>query len=98
MTGRLDSFIDELQKIADQSAELRKREALQFAGMGATAGPIVGGLANLIMHGKPMPKDIPLHRWVPASMMTGAVYGGVIPILRHAIHRHNVRQMADRRQ
>jgi len=88
----LQGFDDELTKIA-KLTRLQKREAVQYAALGATLGPAVGSLAHIIMHGHPKPPDIPAKRWVPASMLTGAIYGGIIPILRHHIHLKNLKSM-----
>lgn len=88
--GKLHSFVDELSKIAAES-KLDRKEALQYAALGAASGPAVGALTNTIMHGKPMAKGIPFSRWLPASMLSGAVFGGGIPVIRHQIHEHNVK-------
>jgi hypothetical protein len=81
-----------LEKIADE--DLRRREALQFAGLGAAVGPGVGAVSNLIQHGHLAPQQVSLKRWIPASMLSGAIFGGVVPTLRHAIHRHNISERA----
>lgn len=78
------AFADELEKISVQlNREERHRQALQFTGLGALAGPVIGGVGNLIQHGKFGPTSgTPLKKWIPATMVTGALISGAMPALR----------------
>ena len=90
MNEWLPSFADEFVKIAVLSGEDEKRQALQFAGLGGVAAPLISGAKNLISYGKVSPFG-KLKRWLPAQIAGGALTGGALPTIRHALERKNVR-------
>jgi len=91
MKDWFSSFSDELEKIARLTQSDERRQALQFAGLGAAAAPVVTGAKNLIAHGKISPFGAKLYRrWLPAQLVGGALAGGALPAIRHALERTNV--------
>lgn len=76
--------------------EEKRRQALQFAGIGAASVPLVAAAKDLIMFGKVSPRA-PLRRWVPAQMVGGALVGGVVPALQHALARSTIEKAKERR-
>jgi len=93
----LHSFIDELEKIAVQlTSDEKKRQALQFAGLGAVTVPAMSALSSKMMTGKWKPPSVSWKRWLPASVATGLFWGGGIPALQHQIARANIRKAEDR--
>jgi hypothetical protein len=83
---------EQVKALIEEGPPLDPKELVQYSALGATVGPVVGGLANLIQRGQFLPKDVPVKRFIPGSALTGAVYGGLIPVARYAIHRHNLQQ------
>lgn len=85
--ANMKSFIDEMEKIAIKlSPQEERRRDLYFTGLGAASGPVLGGIVNLIQHGKLRPATgIPLKRWVPSTMVHGALLSGALPIARKTI-------------
>ena len=100
MLDWLPSFCDELDKLAAEELTpgARAKQYLQFGGLGATMGPVMGGLGNIIQRGKLTPPGVGLKRWVPAQMATGALIGGALPVLRDILSRSNVEEVKQQRQ
>jgi hypothetical protein len=95
----VDSFIDELQKIAKEvelSPEEKRRQALQFAALGTATVPAMGALSSKMMTGKWMPKGVSPRRWLPAAAATGLFWGGALPTMQHMIARKNIRSAGNR--
>jgi hypothetical protein len=90
MKDWIPSFSDELEKIARLTKADERRQALQFAGLGAAAAPVVSGITNLLSYGRISPWG-KVGRWLPAQVVGGALAGGALPAVRHAVERQNVR-------
>jgi len=82
-------FINEMEKIASRlDKDQRRRQAIALLALGTLAGPTVGGISNLIQHGRIVPVGSSLRRWLPASLMSGALFSGALPAIRRALeHR-----------
>lgn len=86
------AFVVELSKLAggeglelaDDAARQRK-QTLAYTALGALSGPVIGGVSNLIQHGHPWPRDVSVRRWLPAAMATGALSGGLMPVVRRRV-------------
>lgn len=79
------SFIDELQKLATAlTNEEQRDQVLQFAGLGATAAPVVQATKNLITHGKVSPFSSK-SRFLASNLVGGALSGGAVPVIQHAL-------------
>jgi hypothetical protein len=97
----LSSFLEELTKLSAQTElppESRRKQYLQFGALGATMGPVMGGMSNLIQRGTLTPYQVPLKRWLPAQMTTGALVGGALPVLRDILSRSNIENVRHRHQ
>ncbi len=91
MQDWVPAFSDELEKISRLTKGDERRQALQFAGLGAATAPVVSGIKNLIAHGKISPFGASVaKRWLPAQVIGGALAGGALPAIRHALERTNV--------
>jgi hypothetical protein len=93
------SFLDEMGKVAAATLNKseKRRQVLQFGALGALSGPVVGSAVNMIQKGSPVPtgaKSIP--RWLLGSMLSGAVFGGAVPVIRHSLER-NIQREANAR-
>lgn len=93
----IPSFTDELEKISRLTDEEERRQALQFAGLGAIATPVISGVTNLITHGKVSPWGS-FRRWLPAQMVAGTLAGGALPTMRHMLERSNLRSSQARQE
>jgi hypothetical protein len=95
MRDWLPSFVEELTKLSteDLPADARAKQYLQFGALGAGAGPIMGGLGNLIARGKFITPGVSPKRWLASQMVTGSMIGGALPVLRDILHRGNVEQV-----
>lgn len=90
--------LKELVKLAKlMNQEEERRQAAQFAGLGTVAVPAVSAARGLIEHGKPLPSGSKPGRWLAGQAITGAVLGGALPQIRHALERKNLRGARDRR-
>jgi len=97
MKLEMQAFFDELEKIALKLSPDEERQQLgQFAGLGAATMPVIGGLSNMVQKGHPT-GGVPLKRWLPAQVLTGALLGGAMPAVRHAMERKNVDNAKARR-
>ena len=87
----VDSFIDELQKIAavELSPEEKVRQSLQFAALGGVTMPAVQGLRSRMLS-KSWTGGARPGRWLPAQAVTGMLVGGALPTARHMIARSNI--------
>lgn len=95
--GIYSACVDELSKIAVKLSPSEERgQLLRFGAMGAGAVPLISGLANTMQHGRPWAHGTNLKRWLPAQMLTGALFGGVLPTARHRIERSMQTQAKDR--
>jgi hypothetical protein len=94
-----DALFDELEKIAIRlNDEERRRQAGQFAALGAVTAPAVAGAKNLAIYGKVAPWRVAgakglmgaggKGRWLAGTMAAGAVAGGVMPSIRHGMERN----------
>ena len=90
--GDLLRFVDNL----GLSPEEERSQAGQFAGLGAAAMPLIAGASNLIQKGN-IGGGVPMKRWLPAQILTGAAFGGALPAVRHALERKNLDQAQSRR-
>lgn len=93
-SGQVNSFKNSrprgLEKLGVRlTDEERRRQALQFAGIGAVSMPAVQAIKDLITHGKVSP-SVPLKRWLPAQIVGGAFVGGALPAIQHALARSNL--------
>ena len=93
----VSSFADELEKISKLTNDEERHQALQFAGLGAVATPVISGLANYITHGKVSPWG-KFRRWLPAQMIAGTLAGGALPTIRHMLERSNLRSSRARQE
>jgi hypothetical protein len=92
----LPYFFGELEKLGVVlNTEERRRQALQFAGLGAAAAPAVSGIKNLVAHGKISPWATKA-RWLPAQIIGGALAGGALPAIQHALARTNIESAKSR--
>jgi len=73
----------------------KRRQALQFAALGAGVTPVFSGLTNLISHGKVSPWA-PLKRWIPAQVAAGALAGGALPAIQHMLAQSNIEKAKSR--
>jgi hypothetical protein len=97
----LSSFLEELTKLSAQTEltpEARAKEYLQYGALGSASGLAVGGLSNLIQRGAISPYKVPVKRWIPAQMVSGAVFGAGVPILRNLLHQGNIEDVTQRRE
>jgi hypothetical protein len=96
------SFVDELGKIAaveDEVAltpEEKRREALQFAGLGMATVPLMQAASSKVMTGRWLPKDVRFRRWLPAALAGGLFWGGAMPAIRHGLSRANIQGARNR--
>ena len=99
MTEWLPSFCEELTKIADELPKSEKaKQYLQFGVLGAASGPVIGGISNMIQRGSFTPSGVSMKRWVPAQLVTGALLGGALPILREKLTEHTLGKLKQRQQ
>ena len=95
----VDAFFDELSKLAARlNKKERRGQAAQFAGLGAAAMPLAQGLSNVIQTGKLIPKGIKPGRWLAGNIVSGALAGGAVPAIRHAIERKSQEKARTRRK
>jgi len=89
--GWYPSFFDEMTKIStvDLNKGEKRRQALQFAGLGMAAAPVVSGIKNFISHGKLSPWTSK-RRWLASSLVGGALAGGALPAAQHLMAQRNV--------
>jgi hypothetical protein len=94
----IPSYLDELEKLARLTKNEERRQALQFAGLGAAAVPVSSGIANLIEHGKLTGLAKSPGRWLGARLAGGALAFGALPAIRNVVARSNVRKANLRRK
>jgi hypothetical protein len=95
----IPSFLDEMSKVASASLNKRekRRQAIQFGALGMLSGPVIGGVANMISRGRPLPEGVKsVPRWLASTMATGALVSGAIPAIRHGLER-NIQSEANER-
>ena len=98
--GPLESVI--LEKLGVQLTEKEKKErAVKFTALGTASGPVIAGTSGLIRGGKGdtiknITQGARLSRWLPATMVTGALVSGAVPAIRHQIERGIVEKAKDR--
>lgn len=84
----LESFSDEIQKIAVRlNEEEQRRQALQFAGVGAASVPVISAVGNIIEHGKIIPPGASPARWLARQGATGGLLFGAVPAVRSRIEQ-----------
>jgi hypothetical protein len=92
MTLSLESFIDELEKIS-AAVQLtpgeKRRQALQFAGLGVATLPQLAMAQQKIRTGRWLPKS-GRGRFLAAAGLGGLFWGGMLPHLQHGIARTNI--------
>lgn len=92
MTLSLGSFIDELEKISAAvrlSPGEKRRQALQFAGLGVTALPGLAMAQQKIRSGRWLP-NAGRGKFLGAAALGGLFWGGALPYLQHGIARANI--------
>lgn len=96
MTLSIAACLDELEKISVAlTGEEKRRQAMQFAGLGAVSAPIIGGAKNYLTYGKVAPWQTGegllsaggKGRFLAGSMLAGAAAGGLMPTIRHNLER-----------
>jgi hypothetical protein len=93
MTLSLESFVDELEKISAEvtlSPGEKRRQALQFAGLGVAALPALAMAQQKIRSGGWFPKGVGRGRFLGAAGLGGLFWGGALPYLQHGIARANI--------
>lgn len=68
----------------------KRRQALQFAGLGVTALPTLAALQSKITSGRWIPKGVRPARFLGAAALGGAFWGGALPAVQHTIARQNI--------
>ena len=104
MKDWLPSCLDEISKIAayvrDSEVKLnpaeKRKQMLQFAGLGATLVPAMSATSSKMMTGKWMPKGVSPKRFWPAAVATGLFWGGAMPTIQHAMARSNLQKARQR--
>jgi hypothetical protein len=88
----IEAFYDEMEKISvSLTSEEKRKQMLQFAGLGAVAAPVISGATNLVTHGavSPFQKSL-FRRWLPGQVVSGALAAGAIPAAQHALAQRNL--------
>ena len=90
----LDSFLDELEKIAAAvtlSPEEKRKQMFQFTGLGAVMVPTLSSAVSKMQTGKWIPSSAKSpKRWLGGALAQGLFWGGMLPTMQHAIARSNV--------
>ncbi len=91
MSDMFSACFEELIKISVRLTKGEKRrQALQFAGLGVTALPTLAATQSKIMTGRWIPKGTRPHRFLGAAALGGAFWGGALPTFQHMIARSNI--------
>lgn len=85
--------LDELTKLAVMlTPEEKRRQALQFMSLGMTTLPALGATQSKIMSGRWIPKGVHPAKFLGATALGGAFWGGALPTLQHMIARGNIQK------
>lgn len=100
MTLSIESFLDEMKKISAASrltSSEKRKQMLQFAGLGAVAVPSMTSAISKIQSGRWIPSAAKSpRRWLAGAVGQGLFWGGALPTLQHGIARANIRKAKDR--
>ena len=91
MSDIFSSCLEELTKISVQLTKGEKRrQALQFLGLGMTTLPALATAQSKITSGRWVPKGMRPSRFFGGAALGGAFWGGALPALQHLIARSNI--------
>jgi len=89
MTLSLGAFIKAAAP-ARLNSEERRRQALQFAGLGMGTLPALALAQQQIKSGRWIPKGVTPRRFLGAAALGGAFWGGALPAIQHGIAQTNL--------
>lgn len=91
--------LNELIKISVRlTSDEKRRQALQFAGLGVTSLPTVALAQTKVQTGKWFPTSMSKGRFLGAAALGGAFWGGALPAMQHRISQTNLERAKARVQ